>query len=299
MTKLLIIAGATCTGKSSLAVECAKKYNGEIISCDSMQIYKGCDIGTAKITTNEQQGIVHHMLSIVSPKEEFSVSEYVDRVKFIIQEIESKGKLPIIVGGTGLYIQALLNNYNFCNTEKNELIREKYNNILQEKGKDYLFKLLCDKDSEKAKKINKNDTKRIIRSLEILENNQKMIKESECLYDYLFIVLNFDRGKLYEKINHRVEDMINSGLEAEVEGLLSSGISFNNQCMQSIGYKEWAPYFKGEIDKSELIENIKKNTRHYAKRQVTWFRHRENAKIFDIETQQDKIFEEIECWLKL
>ena len=300
-SKVLIIAGATCTGKSDVAIEIAKEFNGEIISADSMQIYKYCDIGTAKITPNEMQGIKHHCLSIISPLSEFSVSEFKQIAEERIKEIIKKEKLPILVGGTGLYLEAIMKNYDFAQTTKNDELRQKYEQFLREKGKDALYDLLVQKNPEKAKKIEMNNTRRVIRALEIEDNSTKEPPlQTDAKFDYLFCVLTKNREALYDKINSRVDQMINNGLEREVRNLLERGVQFSNQCMKSIGYKEWEEYFSGQITKFELIEKIKQNTRRYAKRQITWFKHRDNAVYFSVDDKNfnTEIKNMIKEWIK-
>ena len=300
--KLLIIAGPTCVGKSALAIDCAKKFNGEIISCDSMQIYRGCDIVTAKITKQEMQGVPHYMIDVVDAKSDFSVSEFKDMAERIIEDIFNRGKLPILVGGTGLYIDAIIKDFDFKNVAKDEKVRAKYERYLEEFGSTALYDFLKQKDSALASKINKNNTVRVIRALEAIDggylsNSQKSVKDDK--YDYLYCVLNKDRNELYNDINNRVDKMISNGALEEVEKLLNSGVTFNNQCMKSIGYKEWEPYLNGKATIDEVANKIKQNTRNYAKRQLTWFRHRENAKFYDINETKfySKLIKDIDMWL--
>lgn len=273
-SKIIVISGPTAVGKSDLAVGLAQKINAEIISADSMQIYKGMDIGTGKINNLEKKDITHHMLDIVSPDSDYSVSDYVNDATKCINDICSRNKNIILVGGTGLYINALLNGHNFAASPKNDEIRQKYNDLLESKGVDYLYELLKNIDENSTNKISKNDTKRVIRALEIFETTGKTKTESvsilnESRYDYLFLILDCERKKLYDRINLRVDKMVQLGLFNEVEKLIK--YKYCNS-MKAIGYKEIIQFLDGEIDKQVTIENIKQNSRHYAKRQMTYFR---------------------------
>ena len=275
MIDLLIIAGPTASGKSSIAVECAKRYNGEIISADSMQIYRHLDIGTAKIKPEEMQGIPHHLIDIIDPDAEYSVSDYVSQVKRVIDDIHSRGKLPILCGGTGLYIKALLYGYDFGNAPKDNAIRNKYQRILDSQGKDALYSILKEKAPNIAAEIHPNATKRVIRALEMIDTNATP-KKLEAQYNYLMIVLDLDREVLYDRINRRVDNMIGQGLIDETKHVLSQ-ININSQSMQAIGYKELIPYINNEITLDEAILKLKQNTRNYAKRQLTFFRSFKDA----------------------
>lgn len=275
MKKILIVAGATASGKSGLAVELAKEYNGEIISCDSMQIYKHLDVGTAKITTEEMQGIPHYMIDVVEPDKEYSVWEYASAAKAIIDDISSRGKLPIIAGGTGLYIESLIYPLNFA-VNKDEEVRARLTKELNELGAEELHKRLEIADPEDAAKIHPNNVKRLIRALEIIELSGGVKSKEELRapqYDVCLIALDIERIKLYERIDLRVEHMFDSGLEKEIRDILSQGlVRRNSQSMQAIGYKEFFDYFDGKISISEVKNLIKTNTRHYAKRQLSWLR---------------------------
>ena len=280
--KVLIIGGPTASGKTAFAIECANRFNGEIVSCDSMQIYKDLNIGTAKPTKEELLKAKHHMVDIVACGESFSVQQYVTLAREVISDIFSRGKLPIIVGGTGLYIRGLLYPYSFANAPKNDEIREKYQQILQKKGKEYLFELLKDSDPISCKKISMNDTKRVIRALEICEITGKPksshVQEEKPVYDSIFIALNPSREALYNKINKRVDEMFSMGLEGEIKTLLEAHkLSRKSQSMQAIGYKEFFDYFDGKTTLEETKERIKQNSRHYAKRQLTFLRGFDNV----------------------
>lgn len=272
MIDLLVIAGPTASGKSRIAVECAKLYDGEVISADSMQIYKCLDIGTAKITFQEMDGVPHHMIDIIEPNQQYSVSEYVAQVHDIIQDIRARGKLPILCGGTGLYIKALLYGYDFGRAPKDESTRQKYEELFERYGKDYVYDMLIKRSPELASNIHPNATKRVIRALEMLElNNGKMPTQAESKYNYLMIVLDLDRQELYNRINSRVDAMVEDGLIEEMTRVLKH-IPATSQSMQAIGYKELFPYLNGECSLEECISKLKQNTRNYAKRQLTFFR---------------------------
>lgn len=274
--KIILIGGPTGVGKTALGIKLANMFNGEIISCDSIAIYKYLDIGSAKPTKEEQSMVIHHQIDIVNPNDEYSVAEFVQSTRKLIEEIISRNKVPIIVGGTGLYMKALLFPYEFMNSSKNEEIRHKYENMAKEFGKEYVYNYLKQIDSESALKLHSNDLKRVIRAIEIYETTGKK-KVNNCnkesLYDFHLIFLNGDRNEIYSKINKRVDLMIAGGLQNEVESLIKNfNLSKDNQSMQGIGYKEWFDYFDNKISKQQLIDNIKINSRHYAKRQITWFK---------------------------
>ena len=303
---ILIITGPTASGKSDIAIECAKKFNGEIISCDSMQIYKDLDIGTAKVTSEEQALAIHHLINITTPDKEFSVQEYVSNAKQKIDDICIRKKLPIIVGGTGLYIKSLIYPYSFCSAPKNEKIREEYNNFLKKHGVDALYELLKQKDYNASLKIHKNDTKRVIRALEICDStgNKKtdlnLNDKTEELYNTIFIVLNFDREKLYEKINYRVDKMFDLGLLEEFTNVIDKyNLDESHQSMQAIGYKELFDFVSNKATLEETKEKIKKNTRNYAKRQITFMKGFKNAVWFNVLTDKNKIFDYISNNIKI
>lgn len=299
MSFILVITGPTASGKTGFAIECAKKYNGEIVSCDSMQIYKGLDIGTAKATPDEQNAVRHHLIDVINYDENFSVQQFVQKARCAIDQIISKGKLPIIVGGTGLYINSLLHEYSFANTNKNNEIREYYNNLLQERGNEYLHSLLEQVDKESAQKIHVNDTKRIIRALEIFKTTgitkSKLNTENKYRYESLILVLNMEREVLYDRINRRVDRMFECGLIDEFNNVIRlNKQSSQLQSMQAIGYKELFEYLNEKLTLEETKELIKKNTRNYAKRQLTFFRGMENAIFIDINHEKNKAFNLIE-----
>ena len=289
---VIVILGPTGSGKSKLSISLAKKIGGEIVSCDSMQIYRRMDIGTAKISKKEMENIPHHMIDIVEPNEEFSVGEYVKQAKKIIAEIFERNKVPIVVGGTGLYVKALTQNYDFGNTEKNLEIREKYKKILKEKGNEFLFNILNEKDPEIAKKIHLNDTKKIIRALEKIENKKNLEKDLEIQdWEYLIFGLNLPREELYRRINLRTEKMFEEGLEKEVSNLIESGVSQKAQSMEGIGYKQVIYAKENNLTRKELIGLVQQKTRNYAKRQLTFMRGIENLIWVDAKDAEKKILE--------
>jgi len=301
-TKVICIGGPTGVGKTALAIELANKFNGEIISCDSIAIYKELDIGSAKPTREEQQLAKHYMIDIIEPYKEFSVAEYCGLAEKYIKDIASRGKLPIIVGGTGLYMKCLLFDMSLGGSEKLNNIREKYKKFIAENGNEKLFQYLEQIDPQSAKEIHPNDTKKVIRAIEIFEATGKPKStyktETESKYDYYLIYLNTDRKVLYQRIDKRVDKMFELGLEDEVKNLVKNrNLTRENQSMQAIGYKEFFDYFDGKIDHTQLVELIKQNSRHYAKRQLTWFKKMPNAQQFDYENK-DTIIDKVKMFLE-
>jgi tRNA dimethylallyltransferase len=280
MAKVLVICGATASGKTSLAVECAKRLHSEIISADSLLVYRGLNIGTAKPTMEERQGIKHHLIDVVSPIENFSVSDYEKMALPIVEELLAQGKTPIICGGTGFYINALLYKSQFGNVGANLEIREKYETLYREKGGEYLHSVLQEKDPESAAKLHVNDVKRVIRALEIYETTGKKKSLQDDGYtprfDFTAVSIDYPRETLYERIHKRVDIMFNDGLLEEVQTLLNNGVSLDAQCMQGIGYKEIVEGLSNGVSLDEIKELIKKNTRNYAKRQITFFKRMQN-----------------------
>ncbi len=287
MQKILAIAGATASGKSKVAVELAKKLNGEIISMDSMQIYKHMDIGTAKVTLQEMENIPHHMIDIVEPNMPFSVSDFVKLAKDKINEITARGKLPILAGGTGLYFESLIYPFNFGGAKSDEDIKNNLYKQLEQFGAEYLHKKLMEIDPIDGAKIHPNNTKRLIRALEIYEitGNTKTNNSTnkQLLYDLDMYVLDWDREILYDRIEKRVQIMFDNGLQKEIENLLKVRITFDMQSMQGIGYKEFASYFDGKCSLDDVKNAIILNSRHYAKRQITWFKRYDFAKFIKFE----------------
>ena len=297
MENLVIITGPTGIGKTELSLELAKKYKGEIISSDSMQIYKKLNIGTAKIDL-DKTSIPHHMIDIIEPSDNFTVADFKSSARKIITDINNRGGLPFLVGGTGLYINSLVYNLDFTETEPDYEYRDELREILEEEGSEFLYEKLQDQDRDMAEKIHKNNGQRIIRALEILKSGNKKgdnFREENKDYNLIYIGLNMDRAKLYEKINQRVDKMIDLGLVDEVKNLLDEGLDKNSQSLKAIGYKEVISYLDGEIDFDEMVDLIKKNSRHYAKRQLTWFRRDKRIKWFDRES--DTILSDIENYI--
>ena len=276
MNKLLIICGATATGKTKLAIDCAKQLNTDIISADSQLIYKNLDIGTAKPTKDEMAGVVHHMIDVIEPSLNFSVSDYCGLAEPIINRLFKENKVPVICGGTGFYINSLIYDLSYGNTAANQSVREKYNDLLRKRGKEYLYDYLLSVDPQTAKKLHENDTKRVIRALEIYEvsgrKKSDIVDDKTPKYEYTAVGVDYPREELYERINRRVDGMFNSGLVEEVIKLIDSGITADNQCMQAIGYKEVLECIKNGDNESTMRNIIKQNTRHYAKRQITFFK---------------------------
>lgn len=299
-SKVIIIAGPTGSGKSSLAIQLAKKVNGEIISCDSMQIYRDMDIGTAKVTEKEKSGVVHHMIDIISPKENFSVQDFQKQCKKLIREIHDRGNLPILAGGTGLYINSILYDYDFSQVKPHPEFRKKLE-AAYEIDPIQLLEKLNKIDKNLYSSLNIKDKKKIIRALEVYEFSGKTISVDSKInqdYEFFLFVLNDKREKLYEKINQRVDLMLNNGLINEVDSLLSNGLNENHQSMKAIGYREVILYLQNKIDYQTMVDTLKQNTRKYAKRQLTWFRKNKNAIWLDkSESSQEeiliKILEEI------
>ncbi|MCM3113872.1 tRNA (adenosine(37)-N6)-dimethylallyltransferase MiaA [Neobacillus sp. MER 74] len=301
--KLLVIIGPTAVGKTKLSIEMAKRYNGEIISGDSMQIYRGMDIGTAKIKPEEMEGIPHHLIDIKEPTENFSVAEFQHLVRAKIDEIVQKGKLPIIAGGTGLYIQSVIYDYQFSDVPGDETYRLMLEERVKEIGNEALYKELMEVDPESASQIHPNNIRRVIRALEIFHLTGKTMQEfqstqqPDLLYDTAIIGLTMEREKLYERINYRVDIMVEEGLIEEVKRLYQQGLR-DCQSIQAIGYKEIFTYFDGKMSLEEAIANLKQNSRRYAKRQLTWFRNKMDVVWFDmtdVENISKKIKEISHC----
>ncbi len=297
--KVLVLLGATGVGKTALSIKLANRFNMEIISADSVQIFKEFDIGSAKITNKEMQGVVHHGIDIVTADNEFSVSDFVEFAKEKIKEISSRGKIPFIVGGTGLYVKALVEGFNFGGTKKNEQFREELELLVKNEGLHALYSKLKLLSPSMAEKIDKKNKVRLIRAIEIATfgNEKKQNKSSE--YDFKLLSLSLKREKLYERINSRCKQMLTNGLVEETRALFEK-YSYC-QPMRAIGYKEVLPYLKGEISEQEMLELICKHTRNYAKRQLTFMRGMKDIEYFDIEEDgyYEKMEEEIEKWLKI
>lgn len=302
MEKVIVVIGPTSVGKTKMGVALAKKLNGEVISGDSMQVYRQMDIGTAKVTIEEMEGVTHHCIDILDPKDQYSVHDFQQTVRKQITEITNRGHVPIIVGGTGLYIKAALYDYTFSEMENNhDEINKKYKDYTNEQ----LYAHLKQIDEESAKILHFNNRRRVLRAIEIYEQTgqkkSEMINEQEhiCLYDAYFVGLTLPRELLYERINLRVDLMMKNGLQGEMESLIKQGLTRENQSMKAIGYKEWFDYFEGKCDLNEVSENIKKHSRQYAKRQYTWFKNQFDVHWYDICLENfSKTIEEVSRDLK-
>jgi tRNA dimethylallyltransferase len=275
---LIILTGPTSVGKTSLSIRLAKAVNGEIISADSMQVYRQMDIGTAKITSEEMEGIPHYLIDVLDPGEEFNVVKFQQYAKEYIRQIHEKGKIPILVGGTGFYIQAVLYDIDFTENDSDSSYRRELEQLFKERGAEYLHALLKETDPDSAKAIHPNNIKRVIRALEYAKLTGDRIsahnasqREKESPYQFCYFVLNKDRAKLYETINARVDLMMQKGLLDEVKQLAEQGYHKNLVSMQGLGYKELLSFLDGEYSLEEAVDTIKKETRHFAKRQLTWF----------------------------
>lgn len=272
---LIIVCGPTASGKTALSVEIAKLLDTEIIYADSMDIYKGLDIGTAKPTKEEMCGIKHHLIDVVEPTDSFTVFDYREKAKPIIDNLIQKGKIPVICGGTGFYINSILYNLSYGQGTGDLKVREKYKDLAEKYGNEYVYNILKEVDSASAEKLHFNDVKRVIRALEIYETGVKksdIVDEKTPNYNYIAVYIDFDRAELYDRINKRVDIMFESGLLDEIKMLLDKGITKDCQCMQGIGYKEVLSFIDGDVDLDSVKEQIKINTRHYAKRQLTFFK---------------------------
>lgn len=299
---ILIITGPTGVGKTELSIKLAKALDGEIISADSMQIYKLMDIGSAKISEKEMRGIPHHMIDIVSPEEPFSVSEYKQKTTEVINEVLSRKKYPILVGGTGLYIDSIICNLKFTEGDKDAEYRTYLENLAQEKGNLFLHNMLKEIDLESYERIHPNNVKRVIRALEVHKLTGKTFSSFEDKSNYYnipyninYYVLTMNRARLYDRINKRVDIMIERGLIQEVKNLKELGFTSEMQSMQGIGYKEILYYLESKMSLEEAIDKIKQGSRNYAKRQLTWFRKDPRAKFIDKDTfeSEDEIVQHI------
>lgn len=298
--KIIAVAGPTASGKTALSVKIAKELGGEVVSCDSMQIYKGMDIGTAKPSLEERCGVPHHMIDIISPDEKYNVVSYKRDAEAAIDDILKRGRVPVLAGGTGLYMDSVLSNTAFSENSSFSVARERLEKLFEEKGREYIFEMLEKIDPEAAEKIHPNNTRRVIRALEIYETTGKTLTQANIeskrpeKYESLVIGLMWDRETLYERINERVERMMAEGLLKEVETLRKKGMKAEYTSMQAIGYKELFEYFEGNCTLEEAKEKIKQESRRYAKRQMTWLKR--NKKINWLILQKDynlnKIYEQ-------
>jgi len=277
--RLLVLIGPTAVGKTSLSLHIAKAWNAEIISGDSMQVYRGMDIGTAKLPLDEREGIPHHMIDICEPEHPFSAAEFQDRCRSLIRDIDSRGKLPFLVGGTGLYVESLCYEYEFAAAGSDEAFRKDMQRYAEASGADALHAKLREVDPASAERLHPNDRRRVIRALEIHHltgetmSSQLEGQKKRSPYELCIVGLTMDRQKLYDRVDLRVDLMMAEGLEDEVRRLLERGVPESAVSMQGLGYKELVPYIKGERSLEEAVYLLKRDTRHFAKRQLSWFRH--------------------------
>lgn len=281
---LIVLTGPTAVGKTSLSISLAKAVNGEIISADSMQVYKGMDIGSAKIRKEEMQGVTHYLVDILEPEEEFHIVKFQELAKAALEEIYAKGKIPILVGGTGFYIQAVTRDIDFTQAEQETSYREELEQFAKEKGAEYLHEKLREVDSKSAENIHANNVKRVIRALEFYHQNGTPIskhneeqKQQTSPYNLAYFVLTAPREILYERIDRRVDQMMEEGLLEEVKSLRERGCHRGMVSMQGLGYKEILAYLEGEYPLEEAVRILKRDTRHFAKRQLTWFRREQDV----------------------
>lgn len=301
MKPLIILTGPTAVGKTALSIRLAKAIGGEIISADSMQVYRRMDIGSAKITKEEMMGIPHHLIDVLEPDEEFNVTVFQKLAKAAVEEIYSRGNIPIVAGGTGFYIQALLNDIDFTENGEDTSIRDELEALAKEKGAEYLHGMLLAIDPESAEQIHANNKKRVIRAIEYyrqtgerISEHNKRERQKESPYDFLYYVVNTDRDILYQRIDQRVDEMMKQGLVEEVKELKDSGCTRDMVSMQGLGYKEILDYLQGECTLSDAVYLLKRDTRHFAKRQITWFKRERDVKwlnLPDFNNDMDKVLE--------
>lgn len=306
MSRIVALAGPTAVGKTEFAIKLAEELDGEIVSCDSMQLYKYMDIGSAKPTPEEMRRARHHLVDIIDPREDFSVAQYQKLAKDAISDILSRGRLPIISGGTGLYLNSLLYDMDFSSSPGDFTYRRKLEALAEEKGSGYLHSMLAEQDERAASLIHPNNTKKIIRALERLKKGEESVRQFSDIrtetsdYDVILIGLTRNRDQLYDRINKRVDVLVEQGLFQEVQKLAALGLTADNISMKGIGYKEIFAYLDGRYTMEDAIDKIKKNTRHYAKKQLTWFRRYGKMKwcnISDFDSDEDAT-EEVISWVR-
>lgn len=288
--RLIAIAGPTASGKTALSIELSRRISGEVVSCDSMMVYRGMDIGTAKPTRAEMDGIPHHMIDVADPAENYSAARYRDEARAVIADIASRGHMPIMCGGTGLYIDAVTRDMSFARTPADDELRTRLEKELNEQGAQAMHDRLSEIDPSTAARLHANDTRRVLRALEIyystgapMSQSAERTGENRELYDLTLIALNMPRARLYDRINRRVDIMCAQGLFEEVQGLIANGLNRECTAMQALGYKEIAQALAGEVSREEAISNLKQRTRNYAKRQLSWLRRDTRVNWLDID----------------
>ncbi|MGI6328211.1 MAG: tRNA (adenosine(37)-N6)-dimethylallyltransferase MiaA [Dethiobacteria bacterium] len=299
---LFVVVGPTAVGKTEISTALCNKLGGEVVSADSVQVYRHLDIGSAKPALEERQGIPHHLIDVVDPEVNFTVFDYQNMARQSIADIHKRGKLPFLTGGTGLYVKAVIDEYNFRSGKVNPLIRERLEEILELKGKEYLYRFLREIDPVTAQKVHPNDIRRIMRAFEFfyltgepISSQRELTEKKRSRYNLIMVGLTTKRSNLYERINKRVDLMIEQGLLEEVKGLLEKGYSSDLKSLQSLGYSHMIKYLQGKWDWDNAIINFKRDTRHYAKRQLTWFRADKRINWFEIDERRniDPILESI------
>lgn len=301
----MIVAGPTASGKSEVGIKLAKALNGEVVSCDSAQIYEGMDIGTSKVSKKDMQGIEHHLLDICKPQDDFTVANFKRECEKVIDDIHSRGKLPILCGGTGLYINAIMFDMQFEGVKTEKEARQKFEEMARKYGNEYLYKELQRINPGVAERIHPNNTVRVIRALSVLESegcdgrssnlgDLSLARKRENAFDFIKLVITWPRDVLYSRINKRVDTFFDEGLVSEVQGLLEGGVPQEANALKAIGYKEIVAYLNGETDLKTANELIKRNTRRFAKRQLTWFKRYDDFRRFDMSETTD---EEIVSWV--
>ncbi|MBQ3281818.1 MAG: tRNA (adenosine(37)-N6)-dimethylallyltransferase MiaA [Eubacterium sp.] len=290
---VIAVAGPTAAGKTEFAIRIAKALDGEIVSCDSMQLYKYMDIGSAKPTKEQLAEVPHHLVDMIDPRDDFSVAKYQKLAKEAIEDIFSRGKMPVICGGTGLYLESLIYDLDFAAEPEDEHAREKYYEIAEHEGPEALYSILKEKDPASAARIHQNNIKRVVRALEAFDNGKPIddintAPEKTKDYGVVLIGITRDREELYDRINRRVDQLMDMGLLEEVKSLVAMGLGFDDISMKGIGYKELIGYLNGEYDLDEAVRLIKRNTRHFAKRQMTWFRRYEDMNWFNVSEYDDE-----------
>ncbi|MBR2546943.1 MAG: tRNA (adenosine(37)-N6)-dimethylallyltransferase MiaA [Eubacterium sp.] len=291
--RIIAVAGPTAAGKTEFAIEIAKTFNGEVVSCDSMQLYRYMDIGSAKPTPEQIAEVPHHLVDMIDPREEFSVAKYQNLAKKAIEDIFARGKRPVICGGTGLYLESLIFDLDFAAEPESEHARDKYYEIAEQEGPETLYSILSEKDPEAAARIHPNNIKRVVRALEAFDSGRPIedintAPQKTEDYEVTLIGISRDREELYDRINRRVDKLMDLGLLEEVKSLVDMGLGFDDISMKGIGYKELIGYLNKEYDLDEAVRLIKRNTRHLAKRQMTWFRRYKDMNWFNVSEYNDE-----------